>query len=101
MAYKATKTALPWAAIIKGFGVLASLLPMLTAFIKSLETPDVTGEDKKAGALAFLESLLHGGMAYTGEITEDVVQAVMSMAGMFIDSIVASYNAAKIFTHKA
>ena len=92
---------IPWSAIIKAFGVLTSLIPMLTAMIEKLEEKDASGTDKKAAALAFLQSLLSGAGQYTQQLSADVVASVMSMAGVVVDAIVAAYNACKLFVHKA
>ena len=89
-----------WASIIKAFSVLAGILPAITNFIKEIESHEAPGADKKSAVLAFIEALLRGASAYTGQITDDIIAVVMQLANPLIDGIVAAYNAIGAFIHK-
>ena len=87
--------------ILKVMQVLGSIIPTLVGFIRSLESHDMPGEDKQTAALAFIESLLRGGAAYCGDLTDGVIGQAMSFAHVVVDAIVAAFNKVGLFTHKA
>ena len=84
--------------VLKILGLLANLLPVISAFVTQVETTLVgaTGQTKFATVFAAVE-------AYLAKIEQDVniIAALKDQLGPLINAAVAMFNISGLFSHAA